>query len=75
MEKFTKFSSRVVPLPVNEVDTDMILPAQFLTSTSREGYGQNLFRRLRDTDQHFPLNQERFKGGQILVAGNNFGCG
>lgn len=75
MEKFTKLSSLVVPLPVNDVDTDMILPAQFLTSTSREGYGKNLFRRLKDNDAAFPLNQEKYQGGQILAAGHNFGCG
>ncbi len=75
MEKFTTFTSRVVPLPMNDVDTDMIIPAQFMTSTSREGYGQNLFRRLRDGDESFPLNQAKFKGGQILLAGSNFGCG
>jgi 3-isopropylmalate/(R)-2-methylmalate dehydratase small subunit len=75
MDKFTKLSSLVVPLPVNDVDTDMILPAQFLTSTSREGYGQKLFRRLKDNDSSFPLNQDKYRGAQILVAGNNFGCG
>jgi 3-isopropylmalate/(R)-2-methylmalate dehydratase small subunit len=75
MDKFIKLSSLVVPLPVNDVDTDMILPAQFLTSTSREGYGEKLFRRLRDNDAAFPLNQDKYHGAQILVAGNNFGCG
>ncbi|MFN8549884.1 MAG: 3-isopropylmalate dehydratase small subunit [Candidatus Obscuribacterales bacterium] len=75
MDKFEKLTSKVVPLPMTDVDTDLIIPAQFLTSISREGYGQNLFRRLRDNDPNFPFNQEKFKGASILVAGDNFGCG
>lgn len=75
MDKFEKLTSKVVPLPMTDVDTDLIIPAQFLTSISREGYGQNLFRRLRDNDPNFPFNQERYKGASILVAGDNFGCG
>ncbi|MBS2000046.1 MAG: 3-isopropylmalate dehydratase small subunit [Cyanobacteria bacterium SZAS LIN-5] len=75
MDKFEKLTSKVVPLPMTDVDTDLIIPAQFLTSISREGYGQNLFRRLRDNDPNFPFNQEKFKGAAILVAGENFGCG
>jgi 3-isopropylmalate/(R)-2-methylmalate dehydratase small subunit len=60
---------------MNDVDTDLIIPAQYLTSTSREGFGENLFRRLRDGDPSFPLNQPRFQGAEILVVGENFGCG
>ena len=75
MDKFEKLKSKVVPLPMTDVDTDLIIPAQFLTSISREGYGQNLFRRLRDNDPNFPFNLERFKNAAILVAGENFGCG
>jgi 3-isopropylmalate/(R)-2-methylmalate dehydratase small subunit len=75
MERFTTLRSKVVPLPIKDVDTDMIIPAQFLTSISREGYGQNVFRRLRDTDPNFPLSQERYKQASILVADSNFGCG
>lgn len=60
---------------MKDVDTDLIIPAQFLTSISRDGYGQNLFRRLRDNDPNFPLNQPRFQGASILVADSNFGCG
>lgn len=75
MDKFEKLTSKVVPLPMTDVDTDLIIPAQFLTSISREGYGQNLFRRLKDNDPNFPFNQERFKDASILVAGDNFGCG
>lgn len=75
MEKFTTCSSIVVPFPRKDVDTDLIIPAQYLTSVSREGYGQNLFRRLRDQDPNFPLNQERYQGAKILLADDNFGCG
>jgi 3-isopropylmalate/(R)-2-methylmalate dehydratase small subunit len=75
MKKFEDITSRVIPLPVKDVDTDMIIPAQFLTSISREGFGQNLFRRLRDSDPNFPLNLPQYQGAQILLADSNFGCG
>jgi 3-isopropylmalate/(R)-2-methylmalate dehydratase small subunit len=75
MEKFTTVTSTVTPLPMKDVDTDLIIPAQFLTSISREGYGINLFKRLKETDPNFPLNQEKYKGSQILLADSNFGCG
>lgn len=75
MEKFSPVTSRVVPLPIKDVDTDMIIPAQFLTSISREGYGKNLFRRLKDSDPSFPMNEKRYEGARILVADSNFGCG
>ena len=75
MEKFKSITAKVMPLPMKDIDTDMIIPAQFLTSISREGYGQNLFRRLRDKDAQFPLNQEKYKDAGIIVADNNFGCG
>jgi 3-isopropylmalate/(R)-2-methylmalate dehydratase small subunit len=75
MEKFTTLKSTVIPLPLNDVDTDLIIPAQYLTSISRDGFGQNLFRRLRDNDPNFPFNLQKYKGANILVAGINFGCG
>ena len=75
MEKFKTVTSKVTPLPMKDVDTDLIIPAQFLTSISREGYGVNLFKRLRETDPNFPLNQEKYKGSQILLVDSNFGCG
>lgn len=75
MQPFKQVKSRVIPLPIKDVDTDMIIPAQFLTSISRDGYGQNLFRRLRDNDPDFPFNQSRYSGAEILVADDNFGCG
>lgn len=75
MNKFQTLTSKVIPLPKNDVDTDQIIPAQYLTSVSRDGYGHNLFRRLRDTEPDFPFSQERFKDAEILLTGYNFGCG
>ncbi len=75
MQAFRSVKSKVVPLPIKDVDTDMIIPAQFLTSISREGYGQNLFVRLKEKDPQFPFNLEKYKGAEVLVADDNFGCG
>ncbi|MVZ66031.1 3-isopropylmalate dehydratase small subunit [Sphingobacterium sp. DK4209] len=79
MKKFEKLSSRVVPLPIENVDTDQIIPARFLKATTRDGFGDNLFRDWR-YDSHdqpkvdFVMNNPTFTG-KILVAGKNFGCG
>ena len=75
MEKFQKISSIAVPLGLSDVDTDMIIPAQYLTSTSREGFGLALFKRFCEQDATFVLNDERYRGAKILVARENFGCG
>jgi len=75
MEKFTKISSSLIPIPLKDIDTDMLIPADYLTSTSRVGYGENLFRRLRDNDKNFPLNLEKYQSSKIIIARNNFGCG
>ena len=77
--KFNKLRSRCVPLPVENVDTDQIIPARFLKATSRDGFGKNLFRDWRyDADgnpiKDFVLNNPKYSGC-ILVAGKNFGCG
>lgn len=79
MEKFDILTSRVVPLSAEDVDTDQIIPARFLKSTSREGFGENLFRDWRFDEEgnpksNFVLNNPVFEGS-ILVAGKNFGCG
>jgi 3-isopropylmalate/(R)-2-methylmalate dehydratase small subunit len=71
--------SRAIPLPIEHIDTDQIIPARFLKATDKKGFGDNLFRdwRYDKTDQpnpDFVLNQPRYQG-QILVAGTNFGCG
>ena len=77
--KFTTLISRAVPLPIENIDTDQIIPARFLKATTREGFGENLFRDWRyEKDgipkQEFVMNSPTFKG-EILVAGKNFGCG
>ena len=79
MEKFITLTSTVVPLPIENVDTDQIIPARFLKATSKEGFGDNLFRDWRyDKDnrpiESFVLNNPVYKG-EILVAGKNFGSG
>jgi 3-isopropylmalate/(R)-2-methylmalate dehydratase small subunit len=80
MEALTTLQARTVVLPIRDIDTDQIIPARFLTTTTREGLGDALFHDLR-YDQHgaeragFPLNDPASRGCEILVAGNNFGCG
>ena len=77
-EKFNIIDSTCVPLPLENVDTDQIIPARFLKATDKEGFGDNLFREWRynpdGTKKDFVLNDPTY-GGQILVAGKNFGCG
>ena len=75
MDKFTRITARVMPLPLKDVDTDQIIPAQYMTSISRDGYGENVFRRLRDNEPNFPMNLAKFQGARILAAESNFGCG
>ncbi|MCB0487762.1 MAG: 3-isopropylmalate dehydratase small subunit [Cyclobacteriaceae bacterium] len=78
-EKFSTLKSTAVPLPNENVDTDQIIPARFLKATTREGFGENLFRDWRFDSNNQPvsnfiLNDPSFTG-KILVAGKNFGCG
>src|SRR6476646_54596 len=80
MKPLTTFDSRIVPLPNNNVDTDQIIPARFLKTTSKEGLDKQLFCDWRYDEQGNPrpdfiLNQPRAKGCGILLAGDNFGCG
>jgi 3-isopropylmalate/(R)-2-methylmalate dehydratase small subunit len=79
MEKFVKLNTTAVPLPIEDVDTDQIIPARFLKATTREGFGENLFRDWRYNQDNTPkadfiLNNPVYSG-KILVAGRNFGCG
>lgn len=77
-EKFTLLKSTAVPLSIENIDTDQIIPARFLKATTREGFGENLFRDWRynsdNTLRNFILNDKTYSG-KILVAGKNFGCG
>jgi len=85
-EKFTILTSTAVPLPIENIDTDQIIPARFLKATTRDGFGENLFRDWRyshtsgnppeagQKNPSFVLNDPRFSG-KILLAGKNFGCG
>jgi 3-isopropylmalate/(R)-2-methylmalate dehydratase small subunit len=80
MKPFTNFESRLVPLPNNNIDTDQIIPARFLKTTSKEGLDKQLFCDWRYDDRGNPkpdfiLNQPRAKGAEVLLAGDNFGCG
>jgi len=80
MKPFANFESRIVALPVNNVDTDQIIPARFLKTTSKQGLDQQLFYdwRYDDTGQPKPdfiLNRREARGAEVLLAGDNFGCG
>lgn len=81
MKPLKTIKSTFVPINIENIDTDQIIPARFLKATTRDGFGKNLFRdwRYESDDENkpkagFPLNQSQYKG-EILVAGKNFGCG
>ncbi|MCP4283445.1 MAG: 3-isopropylmalate dehydratase small subunit [Gammaproteobacteria bacterium] len=80
MNSFTSLTSRIIPLPHNDVDTDQIIPAVYLKVTDKEGLVEGLFQRWRYTtdgelNPAFPLNKPEYQGAEILLAGDNFGCG
>ncbi|MCP5093761.1 MAG: 3-isopropylmalate dehydratase small subunit [Gammaproteobacteria bacterium] len=80
MKPVKRIRSRTVVLPTKDIDTDQIIAARFLTTTSREGLGRSAFYDLRhnhdgSVNTEFPLNKPDAKGCNILIAGNNFGCG
>jgi len=80
MEKFTQLTSRLVPLAVNDIDTDQIIPARFLKVTDKNGLGENLFADWRYNQDgtpkaDFALNKEENQGAQVLLTADNFGCG
>lgn len=79
MEKFTTLESRAIPLDIENIDTDQIIPARFLKATDKQGFGDNAFRDWRydkngNLNPDFVLNNPKYSGS-ILVAGDNFGCG
>jgi 3-isopropylmalate/(R)-2-methylmalate dehydratase small subunit len=80
MDKFTRLTGVAAPLPMMNVDTDMIIPKQFLKTIARTGLGRNLFDEMRYDDDgrenpNFVLNRAAYRDATILVAGDNFGCG
>ena len=80
MHAFTRLDGRAAPLPVANIDTDQIIPKQFLKTVEREGLGKGLFYDLRFDEQgrekpDFVLNQPAYAGAQVLITGENFGCG
>ena len=79
MEKFTKIISKAIPLAIENIDTDQIIPARFLKATDKKGFGDNVFRDWRfdkngNINTEFSLNNTKYSGS-ILIAGDNFGCG
>lgn len=70
-----KIEGIYIPLALADIDTDMIIPAGYMRSCGREGYGEHLFERLRERDPSFPTNLPRYRGASIIVARENFGCG
>jgi 3-isopropylmalate/(R)-2-methylmalate dehydratase small subunit len=75
MKAFNTLHGKVIPLALKDVDTDMIIPAQYLTSTEVGGYGKGLFARLKQSDADFVFNQSQYADAHILIAKTNFGCG
>ncbi len=80
MRSFTKLTSKIIPLPYTDVDTDQIIPARYLKVVNKDGLAEGLFdswRKLEDgsLNRDFPLNQDEYQGAEILLAGDNFGCG
>ena len=80
MDKFTKLTGIAAPMPLVNIDTDMIIPKQFLKTIQRSGLGKNLFDEMRYTQDgqeipDFVLNQPAYRKAEIIVAGDNFGCG
>lgn len=75
MDKVTAFGSKLVPMLIPNIDTDQIIPAQFVSSRTKEEFAHALFRNQRDLDPDFVLNDERMQGRSVILAGPNFGCG
>ena len=74
MKAIKNIQGMAIPMNMTDIDTDIIIPAQYLTSTSQTGYGEHAFARLK-AEKDFVLNQDKYKGAPILITGSNFGCG
>ena len=74
MKAITHIQGLAIPMNLTDIDTDIIIPAQYLTSTSQSGYGEHAFTRLK-SNPDFVLNQEKYQQAPILLTGSNFGCG
>ncbi len=72
---FAEITSRTIKLDMKDIDTDIIIPAEFLKIITKKGLGKNVFYNLRQNNSDFPMNRSEFKDAKILVAGENFGCG
>lgn len=70
-----KIKSQIIPLPYADINTDLIIPAEFLTTVVKHGLGQHLFIAMRKMDPEFPLNKKKYDHAKIIVARRNFGCG
>ena len=75
MQKIEQITGRGVPLPLDDIDTDRIIPARYLRCVTFEGLGEHAFEDDRKQDPNHPFNQPQYAGGSVLVAGRNFGCG
>lgn len=80
MQAFTTLSSKILPIPINDIDTDQIIPAQYLKVTDKNGLVEGLFKRWKalpdgSPNPDFALNKPEYQGAEILLAGDNFGCG
>jgi 3-isopropylmalate/(R)-2-methylmalate dehydratase small subunit len=75
MKQINRIIGKTIPLDMSDVDTDLIIPAQYLTSVKKQGYGEHLFQRLKDADDNFVFNQAQYQQSNILISRENFGCG
>jgi 3-isopropylmalate/(R)-2-methylmalate dehydratase small subunit len=75
MQKIEQVTGRGVPLPLDDIDTDRIIPARYLRCVTFEGLGEHAFEDDRKQDPNHPFNQPQYAGGSVLIAGRNFGCG
>ncbi len=75
ISNFAAITSKTIKLNMKDIDTDIIIPAEFLKIVTKEGLGKNVFYNLRQNNSDFPMDREEFKNAKILLAGKNFGCG